>query len=440
MSIRYYLVLVLLSTIVLVCFSAAISGYKASMSEADKMFDQQLKSISLAMINVEGKLETKIRHQKTNFAVQLWSNKTLYLNLIPEPSNKTPLGEFIKGFTTVNFSNQRWRLYTNNDPQSNRWIFVAQPITYRFQLAENMILAAVTPLILSMPFLALLISFTIKRSLKPLIQLSKQLQNKQADDFKPINLVKETNELTPVVNTLNSLLNRVENAFLREKHFASDAAHELRNPLNGLNIAIHNLTIKLGQSDDVNSIQKGVQRMSHVVEQILMLNRTHPDHLVKTFETQNLTKTVQAVVMDLYPQIENHKHEISLESDDVHILGEQFTLKTLLQNLIGNAIKYTPDCGKINIKIIKNKSNVTLLVQDSGPGISEKDYDRVFDRFYRSGGDQHSSKVIGCGLGLAIVKHIVDIYKANITLSRSIMGGLSVKVEFLTSDNKGISK
>lgn len=439
MSIRYYLVLVLLSSIILVCFSASISGYKASMSEADKVFDEQLKSISLAMINVEGKLETKKRHQESNFAVQLWHKNSLYLNLLPDPSIRTPLGDFTVGFSTVNFSNQRWRLYTNHDVGSDRWIFVAQPIKYRFKLAENMILSAVTPLILSMPFLALLISFTIKNSLKPLVKLSRQLKTKQADDFAPIETLKESNELSPVIDTLNSLLQRVENAFLREKYFASDAAHELRNPLNGLNIAIHNLGIKMGNSNDLIAIQNGVQRMSHIVEQILMLNRTHPDHLVKTFTPISLTQTVQSVVMDLYPQIESKNQEISLESNDVYILAEQFTLKTLLQNLVGNAIKYTPDNGKISIQTELFNKEVVLLIQDSGPGISENDYERVFDRFYRSGGDQHKSKVIGCGLGLAIVKHIIEVYNATIELSRSEMGGLTVKVKFLACDDKGIS-
>ncbi|SFB96943.1 ATP-binding protein [Pseudoalteromonas denitrificans] len=435
MSIRNYLVLILLSSIILVCFSAAISGYKASMSQADQMFDEQLKSISRAMISVEGKLKTHTKSEASNFAVQLWTNKELTLNLIPNPNLKSALGKFVEGFSYVNFANQRWRLYANNDADLERWIFVAQPVKYRFQLAENMTLAAVTPLILSMPFLALLISFTIKRSLKPLVSLSRQLQKKQADDFSPLIIEHNSNELSPVIEKLNKLFNRVENAFLREKHFASDAAHELRTPLSGLNIAIHNLTVNLGQTKELNAIQKGIERMSHVVEQILMLNRTHPDHIVQTFEVINLQKAVQSVVMDLYPQVELREQDISLEGSEAPILGEHFTLKTLLQNLIGNAIKYTPKKGQVKIKINQKADKINLLIEDSGPGICEADYERVFDRFYRSGGDQHKSSVIGCGLGLAIVKHIIDIYQGEILLGSSPLGGLSVKITFTAYDN-----
>jgi two-component system sensor histidine kinase QseC len=135
-------------------------------------------------------------------------------------------------------------------------------------------------------------------------------------------------------------------------------------------------------------------------------------------------------VSDLYPQILEKDHEISFSGEDLKMRADAFTFKTLLQNLIGNAIKYTPDQGKISVTLQYDAHDIVLTVSDSGPGIAPSERDRIFDRFYRVGGDQHQSQVIGCGLGLSIVKHIADLYQAKIALAQSEWGGLAISLRF----------
>jgi two-component system sensor histidine kinase QseC len=121
-----------------------------------------------------------------------------------------------------------------------------------------------------------------------------------------------------------------------------------------------------------------------------------------------------------------------LESEATIIYANEFALLTLVKNLIGNACKYTPKGGHVLVKTLIDEDSFTLTVEDSGPGIDSSEYQRVFDRFYRVGGDSHHSTVVGCGLGLAIVQHIVKLHHANIILEKSTkLGGLSVSVTFL---------
>ena len=111
--------------------------------------------------------------------------------------------------------------------------------------------------------------------------------------------------------------------------------------------------------------------------------------------------------------------------------GDATALRSLIQNLLSNASKYTPQNGKILLRVNHSKTGAILTVEDSGPGIPFDYRERVFDRFYRLHGDQHDSGISGSGLGLAIVKHIVDMHSAQISLAESSgLGGLQVSIVF----------
>ena len=127
---------------------------------------------------------------------------------------------------------------------------------------------------------------------------------------------------------------------------------------------------------------------------------------------------------------------IVLESEDIILSAHEFSVHLLTVNLISNANKYTPFGGQIHVSVHKGENHqIVLCVEDSGSGIEPREYPRVFDRFYRVGGDQHNSSVQGCGLGLAIVKHIADLHSAKIILSSSPkLKGLKVEVVFPMSD------
>jgi two-component system sensor histidine kinase QseC len=449
MSIRRYLVLILLSIITLVTFLAAVQGYKASMEQANNLFDEQLQIMSKTLLATsaiynENTLrrsldETTVVPSK-HIAYQLFINENLLLRTDNAP--KKSLTQLSAGFTELNFLGQRWRVFIESSTvdqfhQIHKKVIVAQPIKQRFSLAEQVILSAVTPIILVIPLIALFISMAIRHALKPLTVLRRELSEKKINDLSKLSSETTTTELQPVIHTLNQLFERLSSAFSRERYFASDAAHELRTPLSVLKINVHNLHItqsdKLDNQGQASLVQlaQSVDRMAHVVDQILTLNRTNPDQLTMEVTKLELQALLQQVISDLYPEIIKHQHDISLESQVTTIYANEFALLTLVKNLIGNACKYTPNGGHILVRTEVDEKSFTLIVEDSGPGIEESEYGRVFDRFYRVGGDSHQSTVVGCGLGLAIVQHIAKLHSAKIILAKSVqLSGLKVSVNF----------
>lgn len=432
MSIRRYLTLILLSVITLVTFAAAIQGYRSSMAKATSVFDNELLSLTYALVNITN-LNTQPLAQQSNsaFIYQIWQHNELIVSSHPEL--KTAISDLQNEFAEHNFLAQRWRTYGHFFESDNKWVLVAQPLNRRFELAEQMILAAVTPLILCIPLLAIIIFLLVSSGLRPLINLSENLRTKKTDDFSPLALKTQRNELSPVLETLNQLFERLSAAFSREKRFASDAAHELRTPLSVLKINAHNLALELSESDPTNTniqyLQQGIERMSHVVEQILLLNRTNPEQYQGQFKPLNTASLCQSVIASIFPQIEEKKQEIELIGKGVTIHGDEFSLGILLQNLVSNASKYSPENSLIRVTLCEANNQVVIQIEDSGPGIEPSEYQRVFERFYRIGGDRHSSNAPGCGLGLAISKHIAELHNASLKLSRSErLSGLSVEL------------
>ena len=432
MSIRRYLTLILLSVITLVTFAAAIEGYRGSMAKATSVFDNELRSLTYVLVNITDMNTQSLAPQPdAAFIYQIWQHNRLIVSSHPEL--KVAMSDFKNEFAEHNFLAQRWRTYAHFFESNNKWVLVAQPLNRRFELAEKMILAAVTPLILCIPLLAIIIFLLVSTGLRPLRILSDNLRAKKADDLSPITQHNQQNELSPVLETLNQLFERLNAAFSREKRFASDAAHELRTPLSVLKINAHNLRLELSKNSTSNTnmqyLQEGIERMSHVVEQILLLNRTNPEQYQGQFKPIHTASLCQTVIASLFPQIEAKKQEIELIGQGANIQGDEFSLGILLQNLISNASKYSPEESLIRVVLKTVNNQVIIQVEDSGPGIDKSEYQRVFERFYRIGGDRHASNTPGCGLGLAISKHIAELHNASLQLSRSEpLSGLSVEL------------
>lgn len=436
MSLRRYLVLILSSILILVTFSAAIQGYKNSMQQASSMADNNLMLLAQTLNQLKPSSLQIITNQQQSqgIIIQLWQHHKLVLT-----SNKDimrPLSQFKQGFSNQNVAAKRWRVYSykqsvkQGSKKLTSWIVVAQPIAEQFTIAEQLILSAMTPLIFSIPLLALLIWFIVWRTLTPLTQLISLLQQKRANDLSAVNLPNLSSELIAVQNTLNQLFSRLEHSFTQEKQFASDAAHELRTPLTALTITSNNLLKEEPENDTVQQLVNSVERMAHVIDQILVLNRTTPEQFSHQLQQTNIRLTAQQVIVQLYPQIAKKQQNIELDADDIVFPSSEFALATLLQNLISNASKYSPLKSRIIVTIKKIANIMQLTVEDSGDGIKAEERARVFDRFYRIGGDQHQSRVIGCGLGLAIVKHVVMLHQGKISLhTSSVLGGLLVLIE-----------
>lgn len=436
-SIRSYLLLSLLATITAVTFLSLLQGYRSSLAKAEQLFDGRLENLAQIIVqanhDTQPRMEQKIPLNPSVF-FQIWSDKKeLIAQSSTAPSYWLHKGVFKAGYSNVNFNDFRWRIYILNDKRFKRWIVTAERIDVRYALADNIVMAAILPTVLAIPVAGLIIWLVLGLGLKPLVELRQQLSQKKLNDLSPIRLDRTPEELQPLIKTSNDLLQRLETAFLREQQFSADAAHELRTPISALKVQLHNLMLTSNlQHGQVKPIKEGLERMGYVVEQILTLYRHSPDQAKEQMKPLNLTSIAQKVIATEYCQIDAKQQQVSLIGcDKATVRGSQFALESLLQNLILNASKYTPDNGQIRVVVDIKGRDVLLCVEDSGPGIDEQYIDRVFERFYRVGGDQHDSGVVGCGLGLAIVQHVVTMHHARIRLARSeVLGGLAVHVIF----------
>ena len=416
-SIRIFLIAGIMATLILFNFVAALRGYQSSMAEADVLFDNELLDLSRLVANLDIQQLGDDFRLGNNMAFQIWHKNQLIGASFRAPS--TPINAFSPGFDFANFDSYRWRTFTRYENLSERWVIVAERTDLRFLLAENVVLESIIPVLLGIPLIGLLIWVIVSQGLKPLQVLSNELRNKHITDLSPLNFEPSTKELTQVIQSLNGFIHRLDQALEREKRFSADAAHELRTPISALKIQLHNLQQEIdGGSDAFLALQDGVDRMQHLIEQLLSLYRTTPDQFAENCTEIDLYALTQNLIALHYSMFENKNQKLELTGHAAIIVGEQFALETMVTNLLSNASKYTPVKGKIHIEITSDDNQVCLSVEDNGQGIPETERARIFERFYRS--TQESETMIpGCGLGLTIVKHVVDLHGAKLSLEDS---------------------
>ena len=431
-SIRIFLIVVILSIMTLGIFISALHGYRSGISNAQQIFDSELADTAqlLSVVREAYKPGDTAALETTRYLFQIWQGDTLLLRSANSPA--MPIAPFKGGFHDRNFNNHRWRTYSLYSELSGHWVITAERLDIRNSLAENIVLESVLPVLVLLPVLAVVIWIVVGRGLAPLERLANVLGHKRADDLSSIPLKNQPVELTRLTRSVNDLLSRLKASFEREKQFTANAAHELRTPVSALKIHLHNLSQEMPEGDDrLQALVTVTDRMGHLIEQILALHRTTNDQFIANFTDLNLYTLVQEVIVGEYALLEEKNQQLEFRGVNSQLRGDQFALETLMQNLLGNAVKYTPEGGSILVTITGSGSTIMLRVEDSGPGIPEDQYERVFNRFQRIGGDRNASSVPGCGLGLSIVRQIVELHQAEITLGRSEeLGGLSVSIVF----------
>jgi two-component system OmpR family sensor kinase len=256
--------------------------------------------------------------------------------------------------------------------------------------------------------------------------------SRQADDLSPVSEAGLPDEVRPLVHELNLLFGRVKTAFDAQQHFVADAAHELRTPLAALKLQAQSL----GRADSedtrrvaVARLTAGIDRATRLVEQLLVLARQEASAAGAAATTQvDLAQLARRAVADLAGAAQAKGIDLGLQhADAASVPGQPDALNILMRNLVENAVKYTPEGGTVDIAVHALEGAVKLSVEDSGPGISPEERERVVDRFYRIAG----SEAAGSGLGLAIVKAIAERHGATLALGESErLKGLAATVTF----------
>lgn len=429
-SMRLFLVAGILATLTLFNFVAVLQGFRSSLEEAEALFDNQLFDIAQLVSNLDASADVAAMTLENGILFQVWNREQLSLASPGAPSQRIPVQE--EGFGYANFDGYRWRTYSQTQDGGERAVIVAERTDLRFIIAENVVLEAIVPMLLGIPLAGILIWSIVSIGLRPLRELSIQLKDKRVQDLSPIHTENTRQELSQVVESLNAFIRRLDNALEREKRFSADAAHELRTPVSVIKIQLHNLEQEIGAGhESFQQLQNGVERMQHLIEQLLSLYRTTPEEFNENCQPIDLYQLLQERIAAIYPEIEKKRQTLELDGSSMVIQGDRFGLETLVSNLLSNANKYAPEKGNIQVTLQLLQGIPVLSVEDDGPGIPEQERERVFDRFYRSAHGGGPDSVPGCGLGLTIVSHIAELHHARIFIEDSrFRSGTAVRVVF----------
>lgn len=291
----------------------------------------------------------------------------------------------------------------------------------------------ITLLIFDIVAVGFLYDLSKQSIIQPLAKLSKELSVKTSSELHTIEINQYAPEFQSMLTELNLLFARVHADYDRNKRFSADAAHELRTPMTALKTQAQlalQMTEPQEQRKAIENVIISINRSIHVIQQLLTLSRLDHEEKLNDVSDVNLESVAAELIAFMYPQALEKNIEIELcnECQQYPIIkGNEAALGILLRNLLDNAIRYTPQNARIDVKIKMHYHHILLQIIDNGPGIPEEYRDKVFDRFFRVLG----TKQTGSGLGLAIVKQITDLHKAKIHLQTSDSGhGLTVTVFF----------
>jgi len=435
-SIRARLLGWLIGGVVLIGVAGGWVVYRNALAEADAFFDYHLRQTALILRDepVEYSLAPRIPANDAayDFVVQVWSLDGIRIYL-SRPHSELPEVTTL-GFSTVSTNEGRWRVYGTQ--ALTKVIQVAQPMRVREQQAVDLALKTLRPFALLLPVLGFLIWIAVGRALRPLQRLTTLVKVRRVDTLDPIPNERLPDEVRPLVGALNELLVRLDAALTRERAFMADAAHELRTPLTALLLQMSTLaraTNEAERTDATEKLSTGVQRAIRLVEQMLSFARQGP-RAEPALVRVPLADIAREVVAELVPFADAKHIDLGISnSQSAIVLGDPDALSTLIRNLVDNAVRYTPDGGRVDVSVEAvepadpAKSAAILKVVDNGPGIAQGERTRVLDRFYRPPGTSPP----GSGLGMAIVKAIADVHKAILTLDSGPGGlGLAVSVRF----------
>ncbi|GMV60493.1 MAG: hypothetical protein AMXMBFR72_35810 [Betaproteobacteria bacterium] len=297
---------------------------------------------------------------------------------------------------------------------------VAETLEKRSQLANEIIRGVIVPQFVVLPIAVILVWFGLSRGLAPLNSLQARIRARRPDDLSPIDPQAAPEELAPLVNSFNELLERMAQNLQTQRRFTADAAHQMKTPLAGLRTQAE---LALRETDphqlkrSLRQIAASTERATHLINQLLALARAeHHATDLRAFEAIDLVPLARELVRECYPLAQTRCIDLGFEGPNrpVRIIGMAVLVRELLKNLVDNALRYTPEQGSVTVRVrtASESGSAFLEVEDTGPGIAEHERQLVFERFYRVLG----TNVDGSGLGLAIVREIAEQHDALLRL------------------------
>lgn len=348
-------------------------------------------------------------------------NKGLEGEALPEIVNLEIKDEAIR---YISVGGQRWAIYDKSIVTAGEtlgYIRVGRSLQETIYALGNL----KTILFISVPLYIVLASiggfFLADRALRPIDYITKTARDISRSHLsKRLQMPKTEDEVGRLSTTFNEMLDRLEASFKKERQFTSDASHELRTP-----VAIISAQAEQGLAllknkqnkecaDAFMSIQAECRKMSYLISQLLMLNKSDEGKYELNLETLDLNLIAEEVANEFKSLSSKKEIKIIFNSqDNILINADQTLITRMLINLVDNATRYTSSGGTVKISLLKENDSAVIKVSDTGKGIEKKDIDHIFDRFYQANEARNGQ---GSGLGLSIVKWIVQVHKGEVSV------------------------
>jgi len=413
--------------------------YGQARQEANALFDYQMKQLAAALpsqfsvpvappFDPGSETGAELLHADEDVVIHIWDGSGRSLYLSHSHPALPPQAEL--GFSNARTDSGEWRIYSVQ--LGPAVVQIAQPMSARRTLAAHMALRTVAPLLLLLPLLGWLVWMAVGRGLQPLREIASEVQARDANTLAPLAVRNMPDEIAPLSDALNQLLARLAHAIDTQRAFVADAAHALRTPLAALQLQAQ--LVERAESGDarqeaVGRLRQGLERLTHLVAQLLTLARQEPGAAPPPHEPVELRALAAEVVAALAQAAIDRDIDLGLDDAEPNatatVRGDADALHILLTNLVDNALHYISRGGRIDVRVTHTGAGIEMAVIDNGPGIPAAERARVFDRFYRV----PDAPTGGSGLGLAIVAEIAQSHGAQIFLEDAAPG-LRVRVVF----------
>lgn len=321
------------------------------------------------------------------------------------------------GLHTLDVNGESFRVLIKTTSNGER-IAVSQETGMRDEIARDSALRTLMPFLILVPVLLLIVADLVRKMFRPIASLSAEIDQRAEQELHPVEENHLPAEVRPFVVAINRLLARVDQSMETQRRFVADAAHELRSPLTALLLQAERLAeadMSVPARERLMTLRRGIERGRSLLDQLLTLAKAQAE-LDRPKASVSIQHVYRSVLEDLMALAEAKQIDIGVVGEqDAQVWVNELDLMVVVKNVVDNAIRYTPDAGRVDLSVNASDGRAVLKIQDSGPGIQVAERERVFDPFYRTPG----SDQVGSGLGLSIVKAILERNGAEIQLGFS---------------------
>lgn len=261
----------------------------------------------------------------------------------------------------------------------------------------------------------------------PVRQLQQTVDRFGQGDFAARATSRRGDEIGQLARTFNKMADRIQTLMSAERRLLLDISHELRSPLARLNVALELARMGDDLHSHLNRIQKEADRLNALVGELLQVTRVEGDPSQLGAQSFALEELLEEIVEDGRLEADARGVGISLDAQPVSMAGDPELIRRAIENVIRNAIRFSPKGKDVEVRTSRQDSRVIIAVRDYGPGVPDESLNLIFDAFYRVESDRDRASG-GAGLGLAIARRAVELHRGTVS-ARNARPGLTVEVD-----------